>query len=441
MRVCVFEDDGVANLEPLTLTRPAFDLRCGAATLLERQLRLFGPDGAAGAAAWVRPELADLCRLEHPELAVNDPGWAPSAKAGGEHIVLVNARWLPPPERPVFGEDAAPGGPHLPGFVGLVEGQVAYAVVPAADAEGLSAEGLARRLAGWQSALPQQRAGGALITYPWDLVEHNGAALEQDYQLWQDGRERRGLPEGVALVGPPGRVLLDPEARVEPCVLLDATRGPVLVDRGAVVQAFSRLEGPCYVGPQTHVLGARLHGGSLGPCCRIGGEVEACIVQGHSNKAHDGFLGHAYLGQWVNLGAGTCNSDLRNDYRPVRVRLAGREVDSGLLKVGCFLGDHVKSSIGSLMNTGTSAGPFAQLLAGGLLPRWLPAFSTLAHGRLRERADLGALFATAATVLARRGRVWTEQHADFFLTLFEQSAAERRQAVRDDELRHLRRAV
>ena len=101
-------------------------------------------------------------------------------------------------------------------------------------------------------------------------------------------------------------------------MVADTTGGPVVIDREAVVTAFTRLEGPCYIGPRTQVHGAKIRAGTtLGPDCRIGGEVEASIVQGHSNKYHDGFLGHAYLGEWVNLGAGTQNSDLRNDYGEV----------------------------------------------------------------------------------------------------------------------------
>src|SRR5207244_9081729 len=100
---------------------------------------------------------------------------------------------------------------------------------------------------------------------------------------------------------------------------------------------FSRLEGPCVIGAGTHVLGAKIRSGTtLGPQCRIGGEVEASIVHGYSNKAHDGFLGHSYVGEWVNLGAGTCNSDLRNDYGEVTVTVRGQPVRTGLAKVGCF---------------------------------------------------------------------------------------------------------
>src|SRR5207247_5249648 len=128
------------------------------------------------------------------------------------------------------------------------------------------------------------------------------------------------LPETLSVVGSIDGVRADPTAVIEPAVVANTTHGPVVIGPGALITAFTRLEGPCYIGPYTHVLGAKIRAGTtLGPHCRIGGEIEASIVHGFSNKYHDGFLGHAYVGEWVNLGAGTHNSDLRNDYGPVNV--------------------------------------------------------------------------------------------------------------------------
>jgi UDP-N-acetylglucosamine diphosphorylase/glucosamine-1-phosphate N-acetyltransferase len=209
-----------------------------------------------------------------------------------------------------------------------------------------------------------------------------------------------------------------------------------------VVTAFTRLEGPCFVGPRTQVHGAKIRAGTtLGPDCRVGGEVEASIVQGHSNKYHDGFLGHAYVGEWVNLGAGTHNSDLRNDYGPVRVTVNGRTVHTGQTKVGCFLGDHTKTGLGTLLNTGANAGVFCNLLPGGLLPKYVPSFASWWDGALADRADLAALLRTAAQVMTRRGQECTETHAALYRLLFEQTAAERRRAVREAEVRALRRSA
>jgi UDP-N-acetylglucosamine diphosphorylase/glucosamine-1-phosphate N-acetyltransferase len=252
------------------------------------------------------------------------------------------------------------------------------------------------------------------------------------------------VPEGpLAIVGPRERLLVDPTARIDPLVVADTTGGPVLIDREAVVTAFTRLEGPCYIGPQTHVLGAKIRGGTtLGPNCRVGGEVEASILHGHSNKYHDGFLGHSYIGEWVNLGAGTQNSDLRNDYGEVNVVVDGRRVATGQTKVGCFVGDHTKMGLGTLLNTGSNIGVFSNVLpSGGFTPRHVPSFASWWNGELVDRSDPAQLAETAAEVMQRRGSTWTEAHAALLRHLHEETAADRRRAVRDAEVRRLRRSA
>jgi UDP-N-acetylglucosamine diphosphorylase/glucosamine-1-phosphate N-acetyltransferase len=420
MRLCIFEDAGVADLEPLTLTRPAFDLLCGAGTLLEKQRRAF-PGLEAG--ALVRPALAALCRVTHPDLAVNDPAWQ-----RGRRLLLVNARWLPPP------------APEVPDgvAVGLAGDGVAWACVHGDEV----ADGWPWRLAEWKDRLPQRPAGGHLVERPWDLLTHNAAALEQDAWHWAARRPDTTARPGPTVLGPAGRLLIDPAATVEPHAVLDTRGGPVLIDRGALVQAFSRVEGPAYVGPDSQLLAARLRTGSVGPQCRVGGEVESAVLTGFVNKYHDGFLGHSVLGEWVNVGAGTQFSDLRNDYGPIKVYLNGRWADTGMMKVGAFLGDFTRTGISTLLNAGTMAGPFGQLMpSGGYLPRVAPAFVTVSNGRLQERTDWGEMFRTASAAMGRRGQAWTDTHAELYLDLYEQTAEQRRRLIREAEQRRVRRVV
>jgi UDP-N-acetylglucosamine diphosphorylase/glucosamine-1-phosphate N-acetyltransferase len=424
MQICIYEDNAVGRLQPLTDTRPAFDLVCGAQTLLQRQLHAFGAEQAF---AFVRPELADLCRLAHPELTVNS--WDDQHE---DNVLFINARWL-----------AAAGSLRAPktGEVGMCDGQVAYACLPAREAAHLNLRNLTAQSQEWARKPSARPCGGRMIAYPWNLIEYHAEALEQDRLYW--GRNREVLEAaGTPIIGPSERCLIHPSARVEPMVLIDTTRGPVLIDADAVVQAFSRIEGPCYVGPRTQVLGAKVRGSSLGPECRIGGEVEASIIQGYSNKAHEGFLGHSYLGEWVNLGAGTQVSDLRTDYANVRIKVGSESVDTGMMKVGAFVGDHTRTSISALVNTGSVYGAFSQLLtSGSLLPRSLPAFCSFGHGELHERNDLRQLFDSAAVAMARRGQEWTEIHAEFYFDLHDRTAEARRRQIRDNEQRRLRRAV
>src|SRR5207245_1085551 len=145
------------------------------------------------------------------------------------------------------------------------------------------------------------------------------------------------------------------------------------------------------------------------PNCRIGGEVEAAVVHGHTNKYNEGFLGHAYVGEWVNLGASTSNRELRNDYGEVRVPLGGDPVPTGQANVGCFVGDPSRTGLGRRANTGTGIGVMGKILpACPLLPRHIPSFSAVLHGRGGAGVSLEQLFATARVVKGRSGRSFTE---------------------------------
>jgi UDP-N-acetylglucosamine diphosphorylase/glucosamine-1-phosphate N-acetyltransferase len=424
MRVCLFEDHGVGDLEPLTLTRPVFELLCGCTSLADKHDRYFAADDRA---VLVRPALAAVAG-EQLGLPVNDSAWLAAGRT-----VMVNGRWLPPP-------------PSLDDFdqpcVGLVGGEVAYAVVPGEMLSDCSPANLDECLEQWKSTLAHRQAGGCLLRHLWDVVDHNAEQIRLD--AWLSGPETpRRTALLPAVVGPEDRLVIHPSAQIEPLVAADTRNGPVVIDRGASIAAFTRLEGPCYIGPGTQIHGAKIRAGTtLGSECRIGGEVECSIVQGYSNKYHDGFLGHAYVGEWVNLGAGTQNSDLRNDYGEVRVTVNGRVVSTGRTKVGCYLGDHAKAGLASLLNTGSNAGVFSHLLpTGGLLPKFVPSFSRVWYGQLRENVDLPALLQTAETVMKRRGRTLSDSLRALYARVLEETAALRRQAIRESEASQLRKSA
>ena len=206
--------------------------------------------------------------------------------------------------------------------------------------------------------------GGEWIQRPWDLVAKNGAHLDATSWLSTRNGLSTAIPANLALVGPADRLWIDETARVDPYTVFDTTNGPIMVGPRAWIQPFTRVEGPCSIGAETQLFRGNIRDCvSIGPNCRIGGEVEASIVHGHSNKYHEGFLGHAYVGEWVNLGAITSNSDLRNDYGEVSVPLQGDPVKTGQTKVGCFIGDHTRTGMGSMLNTGTSIGVMCNVLA------------------------------------------------------------------------------
>jgi UDP-N-acetylglucosamine diphosphorylase/glucosamine-1-phosphate N-acetyltransferase len=199
------------------------------------------------------------------------------------------------------------------------------------------------------------------------------------------------------------------------------------------VHPFTRIEGPCYVGRKSILLGTKCReGNSIGPVCRVGGEVEESIILGYSNKYHDGFLGHAYVGEWVNLGALTTNSDLKNDYSDVSVTLDGRNpVKTGSTKVGSLIGDHTKTSIGALFNTGAYVGAMSLIMSTGKpLPKFIPSFSYLLDGLVTKGFGKKNLYKTAEVAMGRRQCEWTEADERMWDAVFETTAEVRNAAIR-----------
>ncbi|MBN1589626.1 MAG: hypothetical protein JW888_08935, partial [Pirellulales bacterium] len=235
-----------------------------------------------------------------------------------------------------------------------------------------------------------------------------------------------------AIRGSKNDIFIGKDALVHPMVVLDAEHGPIYLDEGVEVHPFTRIEGPCYVGKKSILLGAKCREGmSIGPVCRVGGEVEESIIQGYSNKYHDGFLGHAYVGEWVNLGAMTTNSDLKNDYSSVAVMLDGRRpIDTGSTKVGSLIGDHTKTSIGTLFNTGAYVGAMALIAATGKpLPKFIPSFAWFLEGVVTKGFGKKKLYETASKAMPRRGCEWTEADQTMWDAIFEMTEPARQPAI------------
>jgi len=290
-----------------------------------------------------------------------------------------------------------------------------------------------RFIAAAKAKLPNVRSALPTWQYIWDLVLANAEQITADFAAaGQSGVEGK-VEQPNAIRGSKKDVYIAPGARVHPMVVIDAENGPVYIDQDAEIYPFSRVEGPCYIGKESVLFGAKCReGNSIGPACRVGGEVEESIVHGYSNKYHDGFLGHAYVGEWVNLGALTANSDLKNDYSTVSVMLDGRRaIDTGSTKVGSLIGDHVKTSIGTLLNTGSYVGAMALIMATGKpLPKFIPSFAWFLEGVVTKGFGKGKLYETAKMAMGRRGCRWSEAEQAMWDAVFEMTAPMRNEAVK-----------
>ena len=211
------------------------------------------------------------------------------------------------------------------------------------------------------------------IDHVWDFIGFLAVMLNEDVGVLS--REARRYPGDAGMITGSNGVFIEDSATIEPQVFFDTTVGAVLVRRGALVQAFTRIVGPCVIGEESQVGGDKISGSSIGNVCRVHGEVSASIFLGHSNKAHDGFLGHSYLGRWSNLGAGTITSNLKNTYGTVQLWTPGGEEETGLQFLGTLLGDHAKTGIGMTLTTGTVIGAGANIYGGVMPPKAVPPFA------------------------------------------------------------------
>ncbi len=410
--VVLFEDPLHRMLWPLAATRPVWDLRTGGHTLGDK-LRAHFP-GAQFAYSGRREVIAAAAED-------GDPMPAPQDLEIKGDVLWLNGRALAD-ERWLDGVTQAKG--PLRWCVG--ESVLALAH----DAAKTGAVVAAPRLLADTSepagqGFRDEECEAPFVRAIWDLLRHNHHELMVEGELAVRAahgaelapRNNPALASGVHLVSPTG-IAIHPTARVAPTCVLDASGGPIVVERDVVLEPQTVILGPTWIGAGTHVLGGKLGGGvALGPVCRVAGEVEETIFQGYGNKRHHGFVGHSVIGQWVNLGALTTTSDLKNNYGPVRVTALGIEHETGETKVGSFVGDHVKTGIGTLLTTGAVVGPASNLFGGGTLsPRELAAFSWW-DGTHLAAYEVDKFIATARTVCSRRARTFGEAQEQLYRTL------------------------
>lgn len=251
----------------------------------------------------------------------------------------------------------------------------------------------------------KRKLPGVFLENVWDLIRYNERFLSLHFSSQTPRRTRSKL----SIKGDRGKVYVERDAVVHDNVFIDTSDGPVYIDQKATILPFSSIIGPSYIGVRTIVDRAKIVKSTIGPVCRVGGEVEACIFQGYVNKHHEGFIGHSFVGEWVNLGALTTNSDLKNNYGPVRVFDGKKKQNSGMTKLGCFIGDHTKLGIGTLIPTGAVIGSFVNFFGGGMMPQYVPDFTWLTADK-QELYKLSKALETARLVMKRRGKQMTKQY-------------------------------
>lgn len=261
--------------------------------------------------------------------------------------------------------------------------------------------------AGTDPRVPTVEVEGMWLRGAFDLVTALDRFAGADCEAFLE-QPSDPLPPHSIVLGDPSRVRIL-GADVEPGAVFDVRHGVVVIEQGAEVRNGTRLEGPCYVGPGCRVLGGFIRASVLGPWCVVRGEVSNTVFNGYANKAHDGFVGHSVLGHWVNLGAGTTTSNLKNTYGQVRLSVDGTPVETGRQFLGTLFGDHAKTAIGTMMPTGSIVGTGASVFGPGG-GKYVPPFAWGAAGT--ERVTEEGFLQVASRVLPRRAVEFTDQRRD-----------------------------
>jgi UDP-N-acetylglucosamine diphosphorylase/glucosamine-1-phosphate N-acetyltransferase len=401
MKFVLFEDQNCFNLLPLVYYRPVWELRCGAFTVEEKLHR------------FLQSEFYYLSRKYLMDFYLDEKKSAFNLE-DAEEVMLINGRWLITPKDSNLIDELQPETMIVTGDNVLAcrttLGKVRNLM---ADSETILES--RKVFQTFPAASRREIVDTKVISYLWNAISWNGEEIERDYDFYHRTGNSEGLIYDGAHILNREHVTIERGAVVKPGVVIDAEKGPVWIDEGATIMPNAVLVGPLYIGKKSTVkIGAKIYENTtIGPVCKVGGEVEGCIIQGYSNKQHDGFLGHAYLGEWVNLGADTNNSDLKNNYGLIRVSLNGKPVDTGSRFLGLMMGDHSKSAINTMFNTGTIIGVNCNVFGAGMPPKFMPSFSWGGAENL-DAYDFDKSVELARVVMARRNIEFTDRHQKLF---------------------------
>jgi len=388
--VILFEDDRVSNLYPLTLTRPAWELRCGKGTLLDRVRTMF-PE--AEISVWVRDYLAENVAERFAGLPINE-----LPKKDG---VLINSRLLDLSLLACLPD---------PGDALVLDG------IPVAAEYRLTDISPWYQGGGTAAVLDGLKYGGdaprsSIVEYPWQLTRQNAALLIADLQEASKPRDFPGEVDRLAVLRGEDQISAGAGTTIAPFAVIDGTTGPIVMGRNVAVESHALIQGPAFIGDGSVIRShARIYGNvSFGTVCKVGGEVHSTIIHDFTNKQHDGFLGNSIVGSWCNLGAGTTISNLKNNYSQVKVQVGDRLIDTGFLFVGSVIGDHSTTAIGTILNTGTVIGVGCSLFGAGFPPRFVPSFRWGGAGSLK-RQSLDKAVSAMEPMMARRQQVISETY-------------------------------
>jgi UDP-N-acetylglucosamine diphosphorylase/glucosamine-1-phosphate N-acetyltransferase len=397
MQLCFFEEAGLSHFHPLTLTRPLDDLRVGIMTISQKWENALGTSTSNRI---IRPELA----------GVFDSGQIDPQ----ENCIWINSRYLPT-------------GDLIKKINDLSVGQCLNKndTVIAANVDGKSSsEWFNGGSPDFNTLFVLESQGFTSITHVWDLIQLNASEIVRDLDLLQpDGNTNTSISKNAVLENS-DNIYIQDGATIEAGAVLNANKGPIYIGKNATVMSGAQIRGPVAICEGSIIkLGARIYEGTtIGPVCKVGGEVSKTVFHSYSNKAHDGYLGNSLVGQWCNFGAGTSVSNLKTNYSTIRLAdwITNEERDTGLQFLGIIMGDHSKTAINCVINSGTICGVSCNILSRDFPPKLIPSFSWVGSNVIQPyKLEKG--LKTMGIMMARRDIEITEDYQEMMKTISENS--------------------
>jgi len=359
------------NLFPLTINHAAFEVRWGAFSMLDRICNSINKDDSI--ILVVRDELKEIISERYSDFSVNPDNIPPSILLPAHFSTIKNG---------------LNNGKHLSNDMSLKDFNLFK--------DKLHFEDL----------------------YLWDFIFDTKDILLTNDTKFFDMKIGGDFHKSCIFLNQKNIHISD-SAKISAGVILDASEGPIIIDENAFIDIGVMIKGNTYIGKNSKINpGAKLNGEiSIGPYCKIGGEVEATIFHGYSNKQHDGYIGHSYIGEWVNLGANTNNSDLKNNYGKIKFDLGFKKIDTNEMFIGSMIGDFSKIGISTMLNTGTYIGMGANVFGSGFQDKLIQSFS---WGK-KELTDFRKFLSTLEVVKSRRNENISEKEKNLLRTLYNNS--------------------
>ncbi len=409
--ICIFEDEGFRNLLPLTYLRPVYDLKCGMLTLREKITKQITSKNVI---LHARNSLQKVLTERYSGIPIN--------KYDADNILFINGRLLI--------------NKKIAKEIKKLDQNSAFVKNGFIAAANLSGDNLRTLITSKEEFLPfhilnsitKSEADCSLIDYAWDLVNANGDEIVNDFNSFVNKIPKIDTKKyrSVEFLNKKN-IFISKGVEIQPFVFLDASNGPIYIGKNVKIMSHSHIQGPAFIGDSSTIKAhaSIYYGTSIGEVCKAGGEIGTSIIHSYSNKQHNGFLGHSYLGSWVNIGAGSNNSDLKNNYENITVLLNGKNVDTGSQFFGLIMGDHSKTAINTMFNTGTIVGISCNIFGAGFPPRNIPSFSWGGSSFLKTY-DINKSIEVANIVAKRRNVNLQESEISLLKEVFELTRRERR---------------